>query len=97
MMKALLSTAPERDPDARKQRILNAAGQEFAKNGFAEGSVREFSRQAHVNVGSINYYFGSKCVHFVHSRDVIGRLGFAVPEAEDRRIDHLEMPGWSQK
>tara|TARA_R110002049_G_scaffold175660_1_gene342958 strand:- start:26 stop:694 length:669 start_codon:yes stop_codon:yes gene_type:complete len=60
MRKALLSTARERDPDARKERIVNAAGEVFAKTGFAEGSVREISRQAHVNVASINYYFGSK-------------------------------------
>lgn len=50
----------ERDPEARKERILAAAGLVFGKAGFAAGSVREISSRARVNVASINYYFGSK-------------------------------------
>ncbi len=52
--------ARERNPDARKERILAAAGEVFAKAGFAVGSVREISLKARVNVAAINYYFGSK-------------------------------------
>lgn len=52
--------ARERDPDARKDRIIEAAAQVFAETGFEDGSVREISRIAEVNVASINYYFGSK-------------------------------------
>jgi AcrR family transcriptional regulator len=50
----------ERDPEARKERILAAAGAVFAKGGFVAGSVREISCEARVNLASINYYFGSK-------------------------------------
>lgn len=50
----------ERNPKARKMRILVAAGVVFAKAGFAAGSVREISLKARVNVASINYYFSSK-------------------------------------
>ena len=60
MPKTIPTSSRERDPEARKERILAAAGVVFAKGGFAAGSVREISRKARVNVASINYYFGSK-------------------------------------
>ena len=60
MPKTAPASARERDPDARKERIMAAAGEVFARTGYADGSVREISQKAQVNVASINYYFGSK-------------------------------------
>ncbi len=60
MARTIPASSRERDPEARKERILAAAGAVFAKGGFMAGSVREISREARVNVASINYYFGSK-------------------------------------
>lgn len=59
-MKPVPSSTRERDPEARKGRILAAAGSVFGEAGFESGSVREISRRARVNVASINYYFRSK-------------------------------------
>lgn len=50
----------ERDPGARRARLLRAAAAVFAANGYAAGSVREICERARVNVASVNYYFGSK-------------------------------------
>lgn len=52
--------ASTRNPQARQARILKAAGEVFARSGFAAGCVREISVRARVNVASIHYYFGSK-------------------------------------
>jgi AcrR family transcriptional regulator len=60
MIEASPASTRERDPEARKKRILAAAGVVFAEAGFAAGSVREISRKARVNVASISYYYGSK-------------------------------------
>jgi AcrR family transcriptional regulator len=46
------------DPQDTRQRLLLAAGQVFASKGFEAASVREICQLAHVNIASINYYFG---------------------------------------
>lgn len=40
--------------------LLDAAEQVFAEKGFAGSSVREITARAGVNLGAINYHFGSK-------------------------------------
>lgn len=49
------------DPDApAARRILDAAELLFARHGVTATSVRQITREAEVNVASVNYYFGSK-------------------------------------
>ena len=43
-----------------KEKILDAAEQLFAENGFEATGVRELATKAHVNVAMISYYSGSK-------------------------------------
>lgn len=43
-----------------KDRILGAAEELFAQQGFAGTSVREVTSRADVNIAAVNYHFGSK-------------------------------------
>lgn len=46
-------------PDT-KQRILDAAEQLFARDGFHNTSLRTITREARVNLAAVNYHFGGK-------------------------------------
>ena len=43
-----------------KDRILGAAEELFAQQGFAGTSLREVTGRADVNIAAVNYHFGSK-------------------------------------
>jgi AcrR family transcriptional regulator len=43
-----------------RQRLLEAAGQVFAEQGFRNATVRDICRLADANVAAINYHFGDK-------------------------------------
>jgi len=48
------------EPRDTKERILDAAEQQFAANGFAGTSLRSITAAADVNLAAVNYHFGSK-------------------------------------
>ena len=43
-----------------RERLLQAAFEVFAEQGFKTTTVRDICCRADVNVASVNYYFGSK-------------------------------------
>jgi AcrR family transcriptional regulator len=49
-----------KDAQETRQRLLAAAGQVFAEQGFWEATHAEICRRAQANIAAVNYHFGSK-------------------------------------
>lgn len=54
------ATRRQRDPDATRAAILDAAEEIFAEKGFADAAVSEIARAADVTKSLIHHHFGSK-------------------------------------
>src|SRR2546421_12081337 len=52
--------APTRDPERSRERILEAAFNEFAAKGFAGARVDSIARDASINKRMLYHYFGDK-------------------------------------
>jgi AcrR family transcriptional regulator len=50
---------PSTDPTTRA-RLLEAAGEVFARDGFHHATVRDIARRARANLAAVGYHFGSK-------------------------------------
>jgi AcrR family transcriptional regulator len=46
--------------DSTKQRLIEAAGAEFALHGYESATVRAICRRAGTNLAAVNYHFGDK-------------------------------------
>jgi len=80
------SSQPRRpDPAADpRERILSAAGREFADRGFEAATVRDICAAAGVNVAAVNYYFGDKRRLYIES----------VKHAHQDRGRQVPLPEW---
>ena len=76
-----------------KRRLLDAAEQLFAEQGFEAVSVRDITQQAQANVAAINYHFGTR-------EGLLGLVAtrYLTPVNAERlaRLDNLERK-WSGK
>jgi RNA polymerase sigma-70 factor (ECF subfamily) len=55
-----VATNPSVTDQETRQRLLDAAAQLFAENGFNSVTVRDICKQADANVAAVNYYFRDK-------------------------------------
>jgi AcrR family transcriptional regulator len=67
-----------------RERILSAAGQEFAERGYEAATVRDICLAAGVNVAAVNYYFGDKRRLYIES----------VKHAHRERVAQVPLPEW---
>ena len=81
MVQAKLAPRP-RIEDQTRWRILAAAAERFANQGYAATSIRDIAREVGVTVGAIYVHFPSKGRLLVAvSEEGIGRIGRAVDAA----------------
>ncbi|MFM8414697.1 MAG: TetR/AcrR family transcriptional regulator [Planctomycetota bacterium] len=76
----------EKEPvsgDAR-DRILLAAGREFAEKGYEAATIRDICLAAGVNGAAVNYYFGDKKRLYIES----------VKHAHEERLRQVPEPQW---
>ncbi|WP_035367305.1 TetR/AcrR family transcriptional regulator, partial [Acinetobacter haemolyticus] len=55
-----MSRARRSDGDLTKSKILEAAGQLIAQNGFAQTSNKQIAKAAEVDLAAINYHFDGR-------------------------------------
>ncbi|MFM8578232.1 MAG: CerR family C-terminal domain-containing protein [Planctomycetaceae bacterium] len=72
---------PVEDP---RERILIAAGREFADRGYDAATIRDICAAAAVNVAAVNYYFGDKQHLYIDS----------VRHAHEERLRQVPLPEW---
>lgn len=68
-----------------RERILSAAGREFAERGYEAATVRDICVAAAVNVAAVNYYFGDKRRLYIES----------VKHAHEQRAGQVPLPEWT--
>jgi TetR/AcrR family transcriptional regulator, regulator of cefoperazone and chloramphenicol sensitivity len=73
------------ETEATPERVIEAAGEVFARKGFDSATVREICTRGNANLAAINYYFGDKRRLYVE----------AVKRAHVNRASMFPLPKWA--
>lgn len=77
-----------------RDRILEVARQEFARNGYSGTSVRAITRKAGVNLGAITYHFTTKQLLYTEVlQSLVGPLADRVRFAATAEVPPLDKVG----
>ena len=76
--------------DPTRMRLLEAAGLEFAANGFDSARIRKICERAGANVSAVNYHFGDKSELYVAAVLDAHRCG---ADTDDDDVSSLGPPG----
>src|SRR5579864_2408691 len=68
--------------DLTKDRLLQAAGEEFAEKGFEGATVRSICARAGANLAAVNYHFGDKKQLYLQAIMEAHRCGVEMPAEE---------------
>jgi AcrR family transcriptional regulator len=81
-----VSEKPSRETlgDDPRERLLIAAGSEFAEKGYESATIRDICLAAGANVAAVNYYFGDKRRLYIES----------VKNAHAQRVRQVPEPHW---
>lgn len=69
--------------DPTKDRLLQAAGEEFAEKGFECARIRAICDRAQANVAAVNYHFGDKVQLYVQTVLEAHRCGIEAGEEDE--------------
>lgn len=76
------ASQPSSAGEEPRERILAAAGREFAERGYEAATVRDICLKANVNIAAVNYYFGDKRRLYIES----------VKHAHQQRVAQVPLP-----
>ena len=78
-------------PDDTRHRLLEAAGEAFADQGFDSATVRQICQKAGANLAAVNYHFGDKGQLYLEAVREAHRVG--PPWPDDGSFERDTPPG----